>query len=177
MVIQVIIHMNNKSCNKSCNKEIKFQPSWLGKINWGLGCVGIQNIQDKNTYIIDNPNEKHEPIIYNDRKITVKNYNNKPYPDEYTALTYSISKISRHILGYREYHRYYLQPVILHDIPQPTENDKPDELNISNLENITRKHVNINVNGEDEPDNWSDNEIEPTFNDTILSDIDDYLEE
>ena len=176
---------NSSNNSNSSNTEIKLQPSWLGKINWGLGCQGIHYIYEdndkdkhKNNYMVDDLNEKYKPVIYNDRKTAVKNYNNKPYPDEYASLTYSISRISRHILGYREYHRYYLQPVIVQDIHQPIENNKSDGVNIANLETNVKKPVYINnINGGDEPDHWSDNELEPTFNDTILSDIDDYLEE
>lgn len=176
---------SNSNSNTNSNTEIRLQPSWLGKINWGLGCqINFNNPSDKHIqdkYMFNDPNEKYEPIIYNDRKTTIKNYNNKPYPDEYSSLTYNISRISRHILGYREYHRYYLQPVILQDI-QPTEIDKlnssNDGSNDGNMGKYIRNKVNMNI-GVDEPDNCSDNELieEPDFNDKILSDIDDYLED
>lgn len=169
------------------NEQIKLQPSWLGKLDFNkYGVSGKPNTTPNttsitNTYDIGNICDNQSVMFYNDRKELGKNYNCSTYLDEFIDLSYNISRVSRNLLGYRDFHRYYLKPVVLLDLPCADDNLEIPDSNISRKYNNSNKSTQFKFT-DDEPNldnteeqyedsHWTNHKH---LND--LDDLDDYNE-
>lgn len=179
------------------NEQVKLQPSWLGKLDFNkYGVSGKPNTTpNTNTYDIGNIGnigkignicDNQSVMFYNDRKELGKKYNRSTYLDEYIDLSYNISRVSRYLLGYRDFHRYYLKPVILLDLPCADDNlDIPDS-NISRKSNYSNKSTQFKFT-DDEPNlnntetqyqdyNWTNHRQRKKLDDHIDDPIDDPID-